>query len=414
MVKVDHHGYAPVMRRGPASGDVSGSVADLGVFVPLAAALVIVNGLDAGAVLLAAGLLLLLAGAVFRVPFPVQPLKALTALAVAQELSPEVIHAAGLQVGLILILLHVTGLADRLSALFTLPVIRSLQFAVGTLLALSAFRLARDPPVVFERPASATVGLALAAVTLLVVAVAAHRRWHLLIVVLLGLGTVASWITTRPDLGEIRLHAPELGVPSFAVFGTAFVLLVIPQLPLTYGNAVVGVSHLAREVFGERARRVTPGRVALSCGFGNVVSALAGGLPMCHGSSGLTAHIRLGARTAGMNILLGGSFVVLGLIFSDQVLSLFALLPVWVLAGFLAYAGIRHAMLVLDLTRWTLAVALVAGALGMATGNLACTTAVALVAEHAPRLLGRRRNGGGAQTGERTHGVVEDEVVSGS
>lgn len=375
------------------SGDLSGAVADLGIFVPLTAALVLVNGLDVGSVLVAAGLLVVGAGLVFRVPFPVQPLKALTALAVTQELAPEVIRAAGLQIGVVLLLLHLTGLADRLSTLFTRPVIRSLQLAVGILLTVSAYKLVRDPPVVFEHTTSIAWGVALAGATVLLVAVAAHRRWYPLIALVVVAGTAISWLVTRPHLGDVTLHVPGFEAPSFAVFGTAFVMLVIPQLPLTYGNAVVGVSDLAREIFGERANRVTPGRVALSCGAGNVVSALVGGMPMCHGSSGMSAHARLGAHTAGMNLVLGGTFLALGLVFSNQVLVLFGLLPVWALAGMLAYAGIRHAMLVLDLRGTRLMVAIGAGVVGIMTGNLVYTTAAALIAEHAPRLrrLPRRR-----------------------
>ena len=73
-------------RRAPfriGMGEAAGAVADLGVMVPLAAALILVNGLDAGAVFVCAGLLVIAAGVVFKIPFPVQPLKALTAVAVA-------------------------------------------------------------------------------------------------------------------------------------------------------------------------------------------------------------------------------------------------------------------------------------------------------------------------------------------
>jgi sulfate permease, SulP family len=377
----------------PTAGDLSGAVADLGIFVPLAAALVLVNGLDAGSVLLAAGVLVLSAGALFAIPFPVQPLKALTALAVAQTLSPEIIHAAGLQIGLILVVLGVTGLADRLSTIFTKPVIRSLQFAVGALLVVSAWKLVRQPPDLFEQVPSQPVALALAAATLGAVAVAAMRRWYLLSAVLVACGAAASWAVSSPSLGRVELDLPSLSLPPLTAFGTAFVLLVVPQIPLTYGNAVVGVSDLAREHFGAAARRVTPGRVALSCGLGNVAAAVVGGMPMCHGSSGLSAHIRLGARTRSMNVVLGSVFVVLGLVFSEQVLTFFGLLPVWALAGFLAYAGLRHSMLVLDLHGGALAVALGAGLVGIVTGNLAITTAVALVAAHGPGLGRRLRPG---------------------
>ena len=371
----------------PKTGDLAGAVGDLGVLVPLAAALVLVNGLHPGSLLLAAGVLVLAAGVGFGLPFPVQPLKALTALAVAQELSPDVIHAAGLQIGLVLLVLAATGLADRLSAVFSKPVIRALQLGVGSLLVVSAVKLALRPPRLFEHAASSGWNVALAAVTLAAVAVAAHRRWYGIALVLVAVGVTVSWATSSPELGSPGVHVPALGVPPLSVWGSAFVLLVIPQIPLTYGNAVVGISDLAREHFGERARRVTPGRVALSCGLGNVGSALVGGMPMCHGSSGLSAHIRLGASTAAMNVVLGSAFVVLGLLLSDQVLTLFGLLPVWALAGFLAYAGVRHALLVLDLRGSRLVVAIAAAGVGIVTGNLAATTAVALAAEHGRRVV---------------------------
>ena len=115
---------------------------------------------------------------------------------------------------------------------------------------------------------------------------------------------------------------------------------------------------------------------------------------MCHGSSGFTAHVRLGARSAAMNLMLGSAFLTLGLVFSNQVLVLFGLLPVWTLAGFLAYAGVRHGLLILDLRGGRLAIALVAGVLGIVTQNLAITTGVALLAEHGPRVARQLRTHG--------------------
>ncbi len=166
----------------------------------------------------------------------------------------------------------------------------------------------------------------------------------------------------------------------------------MPQIPLTFGNAIVAVNDLAHEDFGERAARVSVPRVLLSGGLANVATGLLGGMPMCHGSGGLTAHVKLGARTAGMNLLLGGVFLGIGLIFADQVPTLLGLLPVWVLGGFLAYAGLRHAMLVTDLRGYDLGVALVAGSLGAWLGNLAITAALGLLAIHLPGALSRVRH----------------------
>jgi sulfate permease, SulP family len=370
-------------------GDLSGAVADLGTFVPLVAALVLVNGLAPGPLLILAGSLSLAAGLWFGVPFPVQPLKALTALAVAQALSPDTIRAAGLMIGLLLVGLTITGLVDRIAVVFTRPVIRALQLAVGVLLVRTALRLAADPPTLFTFTPPPTTSVLLAVATLGAVALAVRRGWFAAVVLIVAGGTLTAWVLAAPALGAPRLVLPSLAMPPIGVWGTAFVLLVIPQLPLTYGNAVVGMADLARERFPD-AVRVRPGSVALSCGLGNIGSALLGGMPMCHGSSGFSAHVRLGARTSAMNVILGGVLVMLGLVFSDQVLILFGLLPVWALAGFLAYAGVRHGMLALDLRGWPLGAAALAALAGILTGNLAVTTLIALGAEWLPRLARTR------------------------
>src|SRR5579875_1295849 len=66
--------------------ELAGAVADLGVLVPIAVALIVKNGLSPTAVLLPAGLLYIVAGLVYRVPVPVQPLKAFGAIAIAKGL----------------------------------------------------------------------------------------------------------------------------------------------------------------------------------------------------------------------------------------------------------------------------------------------------------------------------------------
>jgi len=131
-----------------------------------------------------------------------------------------------------------------------------------------------------------------------------------------GFAAVRWWV---PHLGGPSPPRPTLEDPRNSGYATPFVLLVIPQLPLTFGNAVVAVNELEHEYFGPAARRVSPSAVCLSAGLGNTVSALFGGMPMCHGAGGLTAHARLGARTAGMNLVLGAAFLALGLFFAPHI-----------------------------------------------------------------------------------------------
>ncbi len=371
------------------AGEVAGAVADLGLLVPLAAALILVNGLNAGAVLLCAGLLYVGAGLWFRVPFPVQPLKALTAIAVAERLAPSVIRAAGIELGGLLLLISLGGFANVLARIFTKPVVRALQLGVGILLAISAYKLVAQPPDVFVGVPSRPWVAALAVFTFLGVFLAAKTRRYLTALIVLAAGVAATAVASHPHFGTPGFHLPSLGVPNASVFATAFTLLVIPQLPLTFGNAVVAVNDLSHEYFGAAARRVSPARICVSDGIANVAAGLLGGMPMCHGSGGLTAHYRLGARTAGMNLLIGGTLGVLGLLFATQIPVLLSVFPVWALAGFLAYTAVRHGWLVSDLRGAPLAIAAVSGVLGAALGNLAITAAVALVLAHAHRAFTR-------------------------
>jgi SulP family sulfate permease len=375
--------------RRPTIADAAGAVADLGVFVPLGAALILVNGLDAGAVFVCAGLLVVAAGVAFGVPFPVQPLKALTAVAVASGASADVIHAAGLELAAFLLLLSIGHVADAVARLFVKPVVRALQLGVGVLLLLAAARLVLEPPAVFSGtpPSPWPVVLALAAFA--GVAVAVHRARYGVALLLFVVASATIVIAVAPGITGPSLDLPDVRIPAATAFASAFFLLVVPQLPLTFGNAVVAVSDLAHEYFGPAASRVTPARVCLSAGAGNAVSALLGGMPMCHGAGGLTAHVRLGARTVAMNVLLGGAFLGLGLFFAADIPLILGLLPVWVLAAFLAYAGLRHALLVADLRGVALVTAMVAGAAGAWLGNLAVTAAIALVVSHGLRLTRR-------------------------
>jgi MFS superfamily sulfate permease-like transporter len=326
---------------------------------------------------------------VFRIPFPVQPLKALTAVAVAQNVAPDVIHAAGLEIAAFLLLLSVGRTADTVARLFTKPVVRALQLGVGVLLVVTAVRLARQPPEVFGGTPHQPWPVLLAATAFVALWWAARRRRYELALLLLVVGIAAAWMLGAPSFTGPAFSLPSVALPNGPAFVSAFLLLVVPQLPLTFGNAVVAVTDVAHAYFPDSAARLTPTRVCLSCGTGNVFSALVGGMPMCHGAGGLTAHVRLGARTVRMNVVLGSSFVVLGLFFARQIPAILGLLPVWALAGFLAYAGLRHALLAFDLDGGHLALAVVAGATGAWMGNLTVTMAIALLIHHTTRRRGR-------------------------
>lgn len=363
-----HGQRAATDRLGFDRQEAAGAFGDLGVLVPIAVAMIVVNGLSATAVVVPAGLLYVAAGLVFRVPVPVQPLKAFGAIAIALQLGAEEIAAGAILLGGTFLVLGASGLLDRAARLFPRPLVRGIQLAVGVLFLQIAAGLVTDPPDTFTDHTRPAPYLLAGALVVAVAAVALRRRGVTLALVGIAVAVMAwgaAGVPAAPLWGPSPLRPPELSLAAFAV---AAVTLVLPQLPLTFANSCLGTADAARTYFGDRAHRVRPGRLAVSLGAANVAVGLVGGMPLCHGAGGMTAHRTFGARTGGAPVIIGVVLLALGLTVGAGLAGLLAGFPLPVLAGLLAVAGALHIGLLRDLERpadWL--VALGVGVLGVLT-----------------------------------------------
>ena len=365
-------------------GESAGSVADLGVLVPIAVAMIVVNGLSPTAVLLPVGLTYLVVAWHYRLPVAVQPLKAFGAVAIAVGAGPDVIAAGALLMGLLFVVLGLTGWLDRLARAFPVPVVRGVQLAVALTFVTVAAGLVVDPPASFGGPPAP----ALAVVAALVLTTVLVLRPSLVLVAVLGGLVVAVLVADGgPALGPAPLTT---GWPGGAAFATAAVLLVLPQLPLTFANSCLAPADAARVYFGERAARVTPSRLALSLGGANLVVGSVGGMPLCHGAGGMSAHHRAGARTWRAPALIGGALALVAVGVGNGLAQVLAAFWLPVLAALLLVAAVAHVRLLRDVRgvdAW--AVVVVVAGLGVLV-HLALGLVVGL-ALHGIRWLVRRR-----------------------
>lgn len=372
--------------------EVGGALGDLGTLLPLAVAMVLVNGLDGALVLAAAGLFYMGSGLYFRIPMPVQPLKAVAAISIALALPPSVIGAAGLIMGLILTLLSWTNLISHIARLFPRPVVRGIQLSIGLVLVKKGAQLALDDKnllpagVIPLNLGQLPVSVLLAGAALLVFFAFRFmsRRWPgvfspSLAIVIFGFGAGAL-IAPLPPVGRIAVEFSNPTIPRAGDIWLAFTTLVIPQLPLTLGNAVVGTWDAARTYFADGARRASPRSLTASMGLANLAAGMLGAMPMCHGSGGLTAHYRLGARSGASNLIIGGLLLASGILFGHGALPLLSLMPLSVLGVMLAVVGTYHAFLARTVKGPNeLLTALVVAAIAVAWGNLAMGTAAGII-----------------------------------
>lgn len=365
--------------------ELAGSLGDLGTLIPLSAALIAITGLGFSPVIGLVGLFYIGCGLYFRLPLPVQPLKVVSALAIAfpDRVSPEIMAAAGLIFGAILLLLAATNLIGLIAKAFTRPIVRGIQLGLGLILLTKGLgfiiggRLFLDSDAIISL-AGLPVNPFLGGLGVIIVLILINSRRAPAALVVVGLGAAAgligAWATGR-DL-TLALGPSEIRLmwPAGADFSAAFFFLVLPQIPLTIGNAVIGTRETAHSLFGQGdlTARVSDRALSVSMGLANLAVGCLGGMPSCHGSGGLAAHYRFGARTGGSNIIIGLIFLALALAVGQTGLTLLTLIPMAILGVLLVFAGLELALLIRDVTdRNQLFIALAIAGVALATTNMA-------------------------------------------
>lgn len=301
--------------------ELAGAFGDIGTDLPLLVGMIPAAGLDSANVFILFGSLQILTGVVYGMPMPMQPLKAMAVLVISNRIVGNVLHGAGLAIGIIMLLLALSGVLEWLARLVPKCVVRGLQFGLGVTLALLALKN--------YVPAHGAAGYAMAAVAFAVmIALGGNRRWPAgLFVILLGVVYALLVRVNGWTIGEgVGLAWPRPSVPSWSDIATGFVVLTIPQLPLSLGNAVIATRQTVQDLFPDRAISVR--QIGVTYGALNIVASCLGGVPVCHGCGGIAGHYAFGARTGGSVILYGSVYLTIGLFFSrafDRVVEVFPL-----------------------------------------------------------------------------------------
>ena len=214
--------------------ELAGAVADVGVLVPIAVALIVANGLSPTAVLLPAALLYLGNSFLYGLPLPAQPLKAFGAIAIAESLGADEIAAGALLIGAIFFTAGRLGLLDLAARVFPRALIRGIQLTVGLLFLQIAWGLVTEPPKAFSGYALEPAWAVPIGLVILAAALAFKRAGISLVLVATGAIVMIVLAADEAALGPSGLAVPSLDATAFA---TAFTVLVLPQAPLSLANS---------------------------------------------------------------------------------------------------------------------------------------------------------------------------------
>jgi len=342
--------------------EFSGSLGDLGLFIPLVVAVSLTSGMNLGVIFIAAGLMNILTGYFFAQPIPVQPMKAIAAVVITEGLTQGGVVAAGLGMALLLIFLSYSGGIELLRRFIPNALVRGIQLGVGLKLALKGYQWIANLPIL------GTNSIILAVIIGLLLLYFIAKKIPGLLFVFLGGFALVYW--EHPELfNHLSFIFPSihLVIPSSTEWNTGLVQGTLPQLPLTLLNSVIAVCALSADYFPNRGIKTQ--RMAASVGWMNLICVPFGAIPMCHGAGGLAAQYGFGARTGGSVIMLGGIKLLLGLFVGGFLLQILKFYPYAILAPMLVFAGIELARTSFSLKNKTDISVAILTAMGILGGN---------------------------------------------
>jgi len=122
-------------------GEVSGSLDDLGTYLPHIVGAISVVKMDPTGILTTFGLFYALTGAFYGVPMAVQPMKAASAAVLIEPMEPAAIAGAGLVIRAFFLVLGLTGVVSRFARALPGSIAAGLQLGLGLSLAALGIRL---------------------------------------------------------------------------------------------------------------------------------------------------------------------------------------------------------------------------------------------------------------------------------
>jgi len=307
--------------------EFTGSLADLGTIIPFVLIAVSLSGMSLGPILLAFGLFYIISGLVYRLPVAAEPLKVVGAISIAAGLTHGEIIGAGLFVGLIFLLIGVTGLINYIEKIFPLSLIRGVQLGLALVL------LYKGGQYVWGDFMIGVIAIAL----FLLAKLLSDRRSDLnfpgaLVIFIVGIGYGIYKFGMPPVQPGIPI---DIYLPGLDELIRGAYKAGIAQVPLTLTNAVLATSLLASDLFKEK---ISNKKLSITIGATNVVAPVLGGFPMCHGAGGMAAHYRFGARTGGADIMIGLLFVAVSFVATSAMLTI---IPYGILGVLLLFAGLE-------------------------------------------------------------------------
>jgi MFS superfamily sulfate permease-like transporter len=324
--------------------EISGSLGDLGTFLPIVIALTLSHQISLSTTLIFTGVFNILTGCFFGIPLPVQPMKAIAAVALLKDFTAGQTQAAGIFVAACVLVFSATGLLRWFTSITPIPVVKGIQVGAGLSLILSAgskasAKLSWTGPSWLDNS-----WWVLAAFVALFMSPMLPKAPYALGILIVGLALAAIEVASAKESHgpSFRLWHPYTQMPDKDEWEVGILNAGIGQLPLTTLNSIIAVVHLSADLLPETATP-TVTSIGFSVAAMNLFGCWFGAMPVCHGSGGLAAQYRFGARSGASIIMLGLFKLLLGVFFGESLVDLLKDFPIALITVMVIAAGLELA-----------------------------------------------------------------------
>ncbi len=313
--------------------EIAGAVGDYGTLIPIVLGVAIVSNINLEYIILFFSIWYIITGIYYKMPVPVEPMKAIGALVIAGGMSGGEIAASGIIVGILFFALGLFKGMKFIQEKVPQSVIRGIQLGLALLLIKTAINFIIGDYI-----------LAIICISIIILFFIVNKLGKVPDVsalCILFIGIIVGF--SLYGIPRIRIiSTPNLIIPTLQDFLKGGWLLAIPQIPLTIANAILATALLMQDLVH---REVDPDKLSVTIGLMNLTAVPFGGFPMCHGAGGLAAQYRFGARTGGSNIISGLILLPIALFFASP--EFVAIIPFGVFGALLVFVAIelgRHSI----------------------------------------------------------------------
>lgn len=307
--------------------EIAGAVGDYGTLIPIVLGVAIVSNVNLGHILLFFSIWYILTGLYYKMPVPVEPMKVIGAIVIAEGLTAGEIAASGMILGVLFLALGFFKGMKFIREKVPSNVIRGIQLGLALILIETSVNFI-----------SGDYLLAIISIVIIILFLIASKIGKIpdvsaIAVLIMGV-IVGLLVFGIPRISILPL--PDIVVPTAQDFLKGGWSLAIPQIPLTLTNAILATTLLMQDLVH---RDVDPDKLSKSMGLMNLTAVPFGGFPMCHGAGGLAAQYRFGARTGGSNIISGLILLPIALFFAGP--EFVAIIPFGIFGALLMFVAIE-------------------------------------------------------------------------